>query len=489
MMSELIKNSFCNPVHRAPKLHGGLLSCVILGGLGALVFPGLSAAAMASAPQASALPDPYPSTYKPLPRTDTLIDNATVLDGIGHRLLHTGVLLHDGKIIAVGPNLHAPEGAKTIDAQGRFVTPGLIDVHSHLGDFAAPFTLQDAKVSDVSEESSPNSAEVWALHSIRVQDPQFARVRAGGVTTVQILPGSDDLFGGRGVVLKNVPAVTVQEMEFPGAMPSLKMACGENPKYTFGGKGKFPSSEMGNVAGYRQAWIEATEYKRRWDDYYAKHDPNLLPPARDLKLETLAAVLRGQILVDMHCYRADEMAVMIDVAKEFDYQITAFHHAVEAYKIVPLLKENHVCVAVWGDWWGFKVEAYDGVRSNAAFVDADGGCVMLHSDATISAEHLPLEAALSIGAARRAGVNISEEHAIEWLTNNPAKALHLDGQIGSLEPGKNADIVVWSGDPFSVYTRANIVIIDGAIVYDRNDTGRQATSDFEVGQPAIERPQ
>jgi imidazolonepropionase-like amidohydrolase len=417
-----------------------------------------------------------------------LIDNATVFDGIGHRLLHAGVLLHDGKIISVGSNLHAPEGTKTIDAHGGFVTPGLIDVHSHLGDFAAPFTLQDAKVSDVNEESSPNSAEVWALHSIRVQDPQFARVRIGGVTTLQVLPGSDDLFGGRGVVLKNVPAVTVQEMEFPGAMPSLKMACGENPKYTFGEKGQFPSSEMGNVAGYRQAWIEATEYKRRWDGYYAKHDPNLAPPARDLKLETLTAVLRNQILVVMHCYRADEMAVMMDVAKEFGYQITAFHHAVEAYKIVPLLKENHVCVAVWADWWGFKVEAYDGIRSNAAFVDAGGGCVMLHSDATISAEHLPLDAALTIGAAHRAGIDISEEHAIEWLTINPARSLHLDEQIGSLEPGKNADVVVWSGDPFSVYTRASIVIIDGAIVYDRNDPGRQATSDFEVGQPAIERP-
>ncbi len=436
--------------------------------------------------QALALPDPYPSTYKPLPRSDTLIENATVFDGIGHKLLHAGVLLREGKIVAVGADLHAAAGTKMIDAHGGYLTPGLIDVHSHVGDFAAPYTLQDAKVSDVNEESDPDSAEVWALHSIRVQDPQFSRVRAAGVTTLQVLPGSSDLFGGRGVVLKNVPAVTVQEMEFPGAMPSLKMACGENPKYTFGSQGKFPGSEMGNVAGYREAWIAAAEYKRRWDEYYAKHDPSLPPPARDLKLETLAAVLRGQILVDMHCYRADEMAVMMDVAKEFGYKIDAFHHAVEAYKIVPLLKKNGVCVAVWADWWGFKVEAFDAIRANAAFVDAGGGCVMLHSDATISAEHLPLDAALILGDAHRAGIDISEEHAIEWLTMNPARSLHLEDRIGSLEPGKDADVVLWSGDPFSVYTRAQVVFIDGAVIYDRGDRARQATSDFELGQPAME---
>jgi imidazolonepropionase-like amidohydrolase len=439
--------------------------------------------------RAQTLPDPFPSTYKPLPRTDTLLTDATVFDGIGHRLEHTDLLLRDGKIAAVGQHLQPPADAKVIVATGKFVTPGLVDVHSHLGDFAEPFTLQDAKVSDVNEASEPDSAEVWALHSIRVQDPQFARVRAGGVTTLQVLPGSSDLFGGRGVVLKNVPAVTVQQMEFPGAMPSLKMACGENPKYTFGEAGKFPSSEMGNVAGDRQAWAAAEEYKQRWDAYYARHDPSLPPPARDLKMETLAAVLRGQILVVMHCYRADEMAVMMDVAREFGYKIAAFHHAVEAYKIVPLLKENNVCVAVWADWWGYKVEAYDGIRSNAAFVEAGGGCVMLHSDATISAEHLPLDAALIIGAAHRAGIEIPEERAIEWLTINPARSLHLDSQIGSLEAGKNADVVLWSGDPFSVYSRAEAVFLDGAIVYDRNDPARRATSDFEVGQPALEKPQ
>jgi imidazolonepropionase-like amidohydrolase len=449
-----------------------------------LAFAPTNATAQQTVPRP--LPDPYPSTYQPLPRADTFIEHATILDGAGHKLENASLLLRDGKVSAIGSGLTAPASAKVIDAIGRWVTPGLVDVHSHIGDFPTPFTLQDAKHSDVNEETSPNTAEVWALHSIRVQDPQWERERAGGVTTLQILPGSSNLFGGRGVVLKNVPAVTVQAMEYPGAMPSLKMACGENPKETYGDRGQFPSSEMGNVAGYRQAWADAAEYMRAWDAYEAKHDPSLPPPHRDLKLETLAAVLRGQILVDMHCYRADEMAVLMDVAKEFHYHITAFHHALEAYKIVPLLKKNDVCVAVWADWWGYKSEAYDGVPANAAFVDAEGGCVLLHSDAVVSGERLTLDAAVAMGAGRRAGVNIPEERAIEWVTLNPAKTLHLDSEIGSLESGKHADVVIWSGDPFSVYTKADLVLLDGAIIYDRHDKARQAVTDFELGQPVLE---
>lgn len=432
------------------------------------------------------LPDPFPSTYKPLPRLDTLITHATILDGAGHRLEDASLLLHEGKVSAIGTAVAAPAGVHRIDARGRWVTPGLIDVHTHIGDFPTPFTLQDAKHSDVNEETDPNTAQVWALHSIRVQDPQWERERAGGVTVLQVLPGSSNLFGGRGVVLKNIPAVTVQAMEYPGAMPSLKMACGQNPKETYGDRGQFPSSEMGNVAGYRQAWIDAQEYMRAWDAYAAHHDANQPPPHRDLRMETLAAVLRGQILVDMHCYRADEMAVLLDVAREFHYHIAAFHHALEAYKIVPLLKQNDVCVAVWPNWWGYKPEAYDGIPANAAFVDKEGGCVLLHSDAVVDGERLTTDAAIAMGAGRRAGVEIAPERAIQWITLNPAKSLHLDAEIGSLEVGKHADVVLWSGDPFSVYTRAELVFLDGALIYDRSDRARQAVTDFELGQPALQ---
>ncbi len=449
-------------------------------------WPTVYAAAHAAASPAvsKAIANPFPSTYKPLPRRDTYIVHATILDGAGGKIEDGSLLLRDGKIAAIGGSLTPPAGVVTIDAHHRWVTPGIVDVHSHLGDFAAPLTLQDLKVSDVNESTSPNTAQVWALHSIRVQDPQFSRALAAGVTTLEILPGSTNLFGGRGVVVKNVPAITVQAMEFPGALPSLKMACGENPKYTYGEKGMFPSSEMGNVAGDRQAWVDAQQYQRQWDAYNAKHDPNALPPARDLKLETLAAVLRGEILVQMHCYRADEMAIMLDVAKEFGYKIAAFHHAVEAYKIAPLLARNDVCAAVWADWWGYKIEAYDGIRANAAILDASGVCVMMHSDGPLSGNRLNLDAAIARAAGQQAGIESSEARALRWLTLSPARALQLDDRIGSLATGKNADVVVWSGDPFSVYTRADQVFIDGALVYDRQNARRQPKSDFELGQPA-----
>ena len=430
--------------------------------------------------------DPYPSTYQPLPRSDTLIHDATVLDGRGGRFEHASVLLKDGRIVAVGPGLSAPPGAVTVEATGRWVTPGIVDVHTHLGNFAAPFTNLDLAHSDVSEATDPVSAQVWAEHSITVQDPQFARARAAGVTTVQVLPGSRSLFGGRGVVLKTVPAVTVQAMKFPGARQSLKMACGENPRNYFGDAGRFPSSRMGNVAGYRAAWIRAAEYLTKWIKYEQDPDAAAVPPTRDLGLDTLAAALRGEITVHMHCYRAEEMAVMLDVAREFGYHIEAFHHATEAYKIGGLLAKSGTCAAVWSDWWGYKLEAYDGIRENAAFLEAAGACVALHSDAVMVGQRLPVEVAKALAAGRSAGVMLAPEQAFRWITLNPARILHLEDRIGTLEAGKNADVVIWSGDPLSVYTLADQVFIDGALVYDRGDPHRQPGSDFELGQPSQE---
>lgn len=427
--------------------------------------------------------DPFPSTYRPLPRQDTLIVGATVLDGAGHRFEHANLLLRDGKIVALSTRaIPEPAGATTIDAKGRWVTPGIIDVHSHDGDFAAPFTSLDAENSDVSEGSDPITPNVWAEHSIAVQDPSFARARAGGVTTLQILPGSSNLIGGRSVVLKNVPATTVQAMKFPGAPYGVKFACGENPKYTYGEKGRFPSSRMGNVAGMRAAFIEAAEYRSKWLDYVAGHGKR---PDDDLKKDTLAGILDGDIRTHWHCYRADDMATLFDVAKEAHFHIDAFHHAVEAYKIPQLFVANHTCAVVWSDWWGYKMEAFDGIRENAAFVDAAGACVTMHSDSPWLGQRLTLEAGKALAAGRRAGLAIAPEHAITWVTLNPAKVLGLDAQTGSLEAGKNADVVVWSGDPFSVYTKADQVFIDGALVYDRADPKRQPRSDFELSEPSM----
>jgi imidazolonepropionase-like amidohydrolase len=302
---------------------------------------------------------------------------------------------------------------------------------------------------------------------------------------MQILPGSANLIGGRGVTVKNVPSRTVQGMKLPGAPGSLKMACGENPKRSYGGRGKSPSTRMGNVAGYRKAWIEAERYRRDWADYRDKVAAGKEvkePPKRDLGLETLAGVLAGEIRVHNHCYRADEMALMLDVAREFGYRIAAFHHATEAYKVADLLAAEGVCAAVWADWWGFKLEAWDGIRENAALVDHAGGCAVIHSDSPEGIQRLNQEAAKAMAAGRRMGLAIPPERAIRWLTANAAHALGIEGETGTLEPGKAADLVVWSGDPFSVYSRAEKVFIDGALVFDRADPARRPVTDFELGE-------
>jgi imidazolonepropionase-like amidohydrolase len=427
--------------------------------------------------------NPYPSTYRPLPRADVLITGAVILDGAGHRLEGADLLLRDGKVAAIGANLPRPDGVALIDAHGRWVTPGIIDIHSHDGDFALPLTANDFQELDVSEGSDPNTAEVWAEHSISPQDPDFSRALANGVTTLQILPGSSNLFGGRGVVVKNVPAVTVQAMKFPGADYSLKMACGENPKFNYGPKGRSPTSRMGEMAGYRAAWLNAKAYKAKWEKYERDGGE---APTRDLKLDTLAGVLDGDIRVQMHCYKAEEMAAVIAMSHEMGYHVTAFHHATEAYKIAPLLKREGVCAVVWSDWWGFKMEAYDGTRLNAALLETQGVCVTLHSDSPMIGQHLTLEVGKAVAAGRRAGIDIPPERAIEWVTLNPAKGLGLDKQIGSLEPGKNADVVIWSGDPLSAYSKADQVYLDGALLFDRADPTRQPKADFELGQPLLE---
>ncbi|HSU97381.1 MAG TPA: hypothetical protein VLI40_09135, partial [Gemmatimonadaceae bacterium] len=296
--------------------------------------------------------NPFPSTYVPFPSHTTLIRNATIMTAAGPTMQNASILLRDGKIVSVGTSITAPADAVVIDGTGKYVTPGIIDVHSHLGVYAAP---GGGGLNDGNEATNPNTANVWAEHSVWPQDPQFPRILAGGVTTVQILPGSANLFGGRSAILKVVPARTVQGMKFPGAKYGLKMACGENPKRVYRTRG--PSTRMGNVAGYRAAYIQAAEYRRKWDEWNANHKG--APPTRDLGLETLAEVLRGNILVHNHCYRADEMAQMIDVAKEFGYKIRSFHHGVEAYKIADLLAANDIGASVWADWGAFKLEAAD----------------------------------------------------------------------------------------------------------------------------------
>jgi imidazolonepropionase-like amidohydrolase len=418
--------------------------------------------------------DPYPSTYRAFPGRTTVIRNATIMTAAGPTLRGATIVLRDGKVVALGNDVAVPADAVVLDGTGKFVTPGIVDTHTHLGVYPAPGV---EALSDGNEATNPSTPNVWAEHSVYAQDPQFPRALAAGVTTVQILPGSANLIGGRSVTLKVVPSRTVRGMKFPGAKYGLKHACGENPKRVYANRG--PSTRMGNVAGWRQQYLQAEQYRRRWDRWLA--DRKGEPPGRDLAMETLADVLRGNILVQWHCYTANDMEGAIEVADEFGFQIRSFHHGVEAYKLADILAQKGISASLWSDWGGFKIEAMDGVRANLAMVHAAGGRAIVHSDDASGMQRLNHDAAKSVTEARALGIQVTEEEALRWITINAAWALGLDDRIGSLEPGKNADVVLWSGNPFSIYTRVDKVWIDGALLFDRLDPSQRWRTDFELG--------
>ncbi len=415
-----------------------------------------AAPAAASAPAAAATQDTgagigpqYPSTYQRHPNPPVLIRNATIMTAAGQEIQGGSILFKDGRIVAVGTNVQAPTDATVVDGTGKWVTPGVIDTHSHIGVFAAPGTFAE---SDGNEATNPVTAEVWAEHSFWPQDPQIPLAIAGGVTTIQALPGSANLIGGRSAVLKLVPARSVQEMKFPGAHYGLKMACGENPKRTYGGRGGAPSTRMGNMAGYRAAFIAAQDYRRRWDKWNKDHQGD--PPERNLRNESLAEVLRGNIYVQNHCYRADEMMQMLDLAHEFGFKIRSFHHAVEAYKIADVLAREGTAVSIWSDWWGFKEEAMDGIYENAALVQQAGGRVVIHSDDASGIQRLNQEAAKAMYHGRRAGIPVTRDQAVisRWGSHDrlPARPDHRDHRrhrVPGLGPEDRKRYSVDSGRP------------------------------------------
>lgn len=455
-----------------------------------LTLPLAMACATASGHSAAQAPTPtapestsvmrsqYPSTYRRHPNPPVVIRNATIMTAAGQEIPNGSILLRDGRIVAVGATVEAPADAVIVDGSGKYVTPGVIDTHSHLGVYAAPGTFGE---DDGNEATNPVTAEVWAEHSFWPQDPQIPLAIAGGITTIQALPGSANLIGGRSAVLKLIPARSVQEMKFPGAPYGLKMACGENPKRVYRTRG--PSTRMGNMAGYRAAFIQAENYRQRWDKWNQNHQGD--PPQRDLRLESLAEVLRGHIFVQNHCYRADEMVQMMDLGHEFGFKIRSFHHAVEAYKIADLLAREGTAASIWADWWGFKEEAMDGIHENAALVQAAAGRPVIHSDSPSGTQRLNQEAAKAMYYGQRAGIPVTRDQALRWFTANAAWVLGIDSLVGTLEPGKMADVVVWSGDPFSVYAKALQVYNDGWLVYDRNDPAHQPRTDFELGQVPV----
>jgi imidazolonepropionase-like amidohydrolase len=422
-----------------------------------------------------------------------LLQHATVMTAAGKRFSPGFVLVEGATIRAVGEGdgPAVKPGTMVVDATGKFITPGIIDPHSHMGVYPVPETSAH---DDGNELTDPLTASLRAEDSFWPQDPALERAVAGGVTTIAALPGSGNLIGGRGFVMHLLPQRGARAMRFPGAPDILKMACGENPKRIYHEQKRSPSTRMGSMRALREAFVKAQKYRREWDEWTKKppamadkksdksgdKNGDAKPPDRDLALETLALVMRGDILVEWHCYQADDMLAALQLADEFGFRVRTFHHALEAYKIRDVLARKRVAVATWDDWWGFKMEAYDGIPENLALLTEAGVRAAVHSDSSIEVQFLNQAAGKALAAGRAAHVDVDEEDALRWLTANPAWALGIDDQVGTLEPGKRADLVVWTEQPFSTYTRAERVYIDGQLAFDRTHIGAP-WSDFELG--------
>src|SRR3954467_14064665 len=389
---------------------------------------------------------------------ELVIKNATLLTVTHGKIQNGSVYVKDGKIVAFGATVNAPASATVIDAGGKYVTPGIIDSHSHMA-------LRD----DVNEATSPIVPHMRMIDAFDYTDKAIYRALAGGVTSALLLHGSADMIGGQAVVIKTKYGLDRDELLFPGAPQSIKFASGENPKRVYGGRKQLPSTRMGNFAVQRAALQEAKEYMRDWDDYNAKvqkGDKDTKAPKRDLKLEALANVLRGKYLVQIHCYRADEFLTEMAIAKEFGYKIRAFHHALEVYKVADKVAAEGIAMATWPDWWGYKVEAQDAIPWNAVISMKKGVRVAIKSDSEDITRRLNQEAGKII---RYGGV--TEDEAMRMLTLNPAWIIGVGDKVGSLDVGKDADITIWDKYPLSSYALADKVLIDGDVYFDKNLPG------------------
>jgi imidazolonepropionase-like amidohydrolase len=394
----------------------------------------------------------------PAAHNEVVIKNAVVMT-VTHGVIQNGsVYIKDGKIAAIGKDVSAPSSATVVDAGGKYLTPGIVDSHSHIA-------LDD----DVNEATSPVTPQMMMIDAFDYQDKAIYRGLAGGVTTSLLLHGSANMIGGQAVVIKHKYGLNRDALLFPGAPRSIKFASGENPKRVYGGKDQLPSTRMGNFAVQREALTQAQDYMREWDEYNAKvkkGDKDVSAPKRDLKMEALADVLRGNLLVQIHCYRADELLTEMAIAKEFGYKVRAFHHALEAYKVADQLAANNVAIATFSDWWGYKQEAWDAIPWNAVMSMRKGVRVAIKSDSGDFARRLNQEAAKSI---RYGGA--TDEEALKMITLNPAWIIGVDDKVGSIDVGKDADLVIWDGYPLSSYGVPSKVFIDGDIYFDRSLPG------------------
>src|SRR5207253_2903701 len=394
----------------------------------------------------------------PKKTAEVLIRNAVVMTVTHGNIQNGSVHIKDGKIAAVGKDVTAAPGALVIDAGGKYLTPGIIDSHSHIA-------LDD----DVNEATSPVTPQMMMMDAFDYQDKAIYRALAGGVTTSVLLHGTANMIGGQAVVIKHKYGAGRDAMLIPNAPRSIKFASGENPKRVYGSRHELPSTRMGNFAVQRDALVQAQDYMRSWDDYNAKvkrGDKDATAPKHDLKLEALADVLRGKLMVQIHCYRADEFLNEIAMAKEFGYHIRAFHHALEAYKVPEKLAAENIGIATFADWWGYKQEAWDAIPWNAVMSMRKGVRVAIKSDSEDYTRRLNQEAAKTM---RYGGA--TEEEALKMITLNAAWIVGVDDRVGSLDVGKDADVVIWDGYPLSSYGVPNKVVIDGEVYFDRSLPG------------------
>ena len=391
----------------------------------------------------------------------TLIKNATVLTVTKGKLENTDLLLQNGKIAQIGKNLAAPAGAQVIDATGKYVMPGIIDPHSH--------TMIDA----VNEGSLSVTSMVRVRDVLDPTDVNIYRQLAGGVTTINVLHGSANTIGGQNAVVKLKWGRDVGEMLFPNATPGIKFALGENvtrknsqdAQRATGQPLRYPATRMGQEEVLRDAFTRARDYKAQWDDYrarVAKGEKNLVAPERNLELEPLVEVLEGKRFVHAHSYRGDEMLMLLEIAKEFGFTVKTLQHGLEGYKIAAEIAQAGTGLSSFADEWSYKIEAYDAIPYNVPILLHHGVVATVNSDSDERARRLNIDAAKMI---RYGG--LSEDEALKTITYNGAVQLGVQDRVGSIEVGKDADVVIWSGDPLSVYSSAETTFIDGEVFFDK----------------------
>jgi imidazolonepropionase-like amidohydrolase len=388
----------------------------------------------------------------------TLIRNATVLTVTNGTIENGSVLIRNGKIAQVGRDVAAPANARIIDATGKFVSPGIIDTHSHT-----------AVEGSINEISLPNTGMVRISDVLDTRDINVYRQLAGGTTTALVLHGSANAIGGQSQIVKWKWGRPLAEWFIDGAPRTIKFALGENPKSAnffppAGQPRQYPATRMGVEEVIRKSFTDARDYLAQRDEYEAKRRRGeaAIPPRRDLLMETMADILAGKIDVHAHSYRADEIVMLLNIADEFGFKVRELQHILEGYKVAPEIAAHGAYAGTFIDWWGYKAEAYDAIPYNVALMTRNGITVSVNSDSDELARHLNHDAA----KAMKYG-GLSEDEALRLCTLNPAKQLRLDQRLGSIEAGKDADLVIWNAHPLSIYARVDTTLIEGEVYFDR----------------------